>query len=72
MTKTKNRRTRIENRVGLYVSEHTRNRLNLFKAQLSFRKKRTCNLDDAITHLLDEVAEPLTEEVELISEPELA
>jgi hypothetical protein len=57
MTKNRRTRTRIENRVGLYVSEHTRNRLNLFKAQLSLHKKRTCNLDDAITHLLDEVAE---------------
>ena len=69
MTMTRNRRTRIENRVGLYVSEHTRNRLNLFKAKLSLRKRRTCNLDDAITHLLDEVAEPRTEESELIPEP---
>jgi len=40
-------------RVGLYIKPSTRNRLNLFKAELSMAAGQVMSQDDAINHLLD-------------------
>lgn len=40
-------------RVGLYIKPETRNRLNLFKAELSLAAGQIMSQDNAINHLLD-------------------
>lgn len=67
-TATRIRRVMIgkENRVGLYVSPRTRNRLNLLKARLAESEDRSINLDETITYMLDK------EGVTTRLEPELA
>lgn len=40
-------------RVGLYIKPETRNRLNLFKAELTLAMGQVMSQDDAINHLLD-------------------
>lgn len=40
-------------RVGLYIKPKTRNRLNLFKSQLTIETGQVQSQDDAINYLLD-------------------
>ena len=45
----------VPERVGLYIKTTTRNRLNLYKAQLTIELGQSCSQDDAINWLLDKV-----------------
>lgn len=47
--------TETPERVGLYIRVDTRNRLNLFKAQLTIELGRNCSQDDAINYLIDRI-----------------